>query len=109
LRENALAQIASASANVDPQMTADWLSTLPSGTSKDRAVMSYIDVLSRSAPESAAPWISNIDNAALRNRQTSLVAQRWLDTDPSAAKTWINQSSLPDDQKQRLTAQRHIP
>jgi hypothetical protein len=30
------------------------------------------------------------------------IARQWLDMDPKAAETWLAQTSLPDDRKQRL-------
>ena len=101
-RENASRDIISAWANNDPEGAGKWLATLPAGKSREQAVQSYVSQISHSNPELAAPWVDSITNEQQRWSQMEQIARNWMRNDSNAARTWLANSSLPDDRKQRL-------
>ena len=89
----------------DPTAAGQWLQTLPAGASREAAVQTYVSQLCYSSPELAAPWAETLTDQNNRNSQIENIARRWLQTDRSAAETWLAKASLPDDRKKRLRSQ----
>ena len=75
---------------------------MPDDAAKQSAVNSYISNLSYQSPDLAAPWTETLTDVNQRNSAIENVARTWLNTDPVAAKTWLNSTSLPPEQKQQL-------
>jgi len=57
-------------------------------------------IFSASMPD--APWVARMTDPNLRNSSIENVARQWLQSDRKAAESWLAQTSLPDDRKQRL-------
>lgn len=60
--------------------------------------------LMQSDPKLAVQWAGSISDANQRKGQMQSLASSWLRRDPDNARTWIAQSDLPADVKQRLLA-----
>jgi len=58
--------------------------------------------LTESAPELAARWTESIADPSRRQAQFDSVARQWLQSDPIAAKAWLDKLNLPVDQKKAL-------
>jgi hypothetical protein len=54
------------------------------------------------SPETAVQWLQTIGDDNIRNSRSEMIARRWLDSDPQAARQWINQSSLSPELKENL-------
>ncbi|MEI7808532.1 MAG: hypothetical protein WCJ07_08615 [Verrucomicrobiota bacterium] len=65
-------------------------------------MQSYVNNLSWQYPEYAAPFANSLTDANQRNSAIQNVARNWLKTDFTAAKTWLNGTALPENQKQNL-------
>jgi hypothetical protein len=92
-------------AHSDSAGAASFLQSLPAGKSRDAAISSFVGSLAYQEPEMAAPWAASIADEGARHRQMEMVAQNWLRFDSAAATAWINQSSLPQDVRNRLLQQ----
>ena len=53
-------------------------------------------------PATAAPFANSLTDPDQRNEAIKGVAQAWLRLDPAAATTWLQSTSLPQDQIQQL-------
>jgi hypothetical protein len=100
-QEGALSAIASVWAESDPQAAGEWLNTL-SGSGRDAAVASYASALAPVDPATALAWALSASNSSIREEVASRIANDWLMRDPSAARTWIQQSTLSDVDKAQL-------
>jgi hypothetical protein len=91
----------------DPQAAlaaGQWLQSLPADDARAEAAEAYISAAAARRPDLAAQWIGSIPDETKRNQQVEIIARAWLRTDPAAAQAWLQQTSLPDERKQRLLA-----
>jgi hypothetical protein len=58
--------------------------------------------MAQSDPQSAIGLASGLEDADLRSKAQQSVVTRWMRVDPAAAAQWVNSSSLPQDEKNRL-------
>jgi hypothetical protein len=79
-----------------------WLQNFPAGATRENAVNSLVSQLSYSDPKTAATWAQTMADEKQRNSRMENIARNWLRQDQTAAMNWINQSTLPDQTKQRL-------
>ncbi|HEX4667543.1 MAG TPA: hypothetical protein VH207_13175 [Chthoniobacterales bacterium] len=87
-------------AKQDPEAAGDFLNSLGSG--RDEAVASFSIVQAFEEPAVGLTWAATIADSASRLKTEEIVARQWLQTDPNAARTWIQNSSLPAADKARL-------
>jgi len=82
------------------------MKTLPDDKSRETVMLAFVDSLSYQQPDIAMKWLDQISNKQTRSSRLENVARRWLESDESAAMAWIKQSSLPEQQKDRLLKNR---
>ncbi len=104
-REQAINTVMSSWAHNYPAGAGQWLATLPAGKAQERAIQSYVSQLSYQYPEMAAPWAERIPDENQRLFSIENVARQWLEVDRRSAEAWLNNTSLPQDRKQRLLRQ----
>ncbi len=79
-----------------------YAQSFPAGAVQDSALASYVWNNNSSSPAELVTVADSITDEGDRNRALGGAAMRWMREDPTAATAYINSSSLPDDQKQRL-------
>jgi hypothetical protein len=104
LRENALHNVFGTWLETDSRSLESWLGNLPAGTSRDAAVGIFADLLANSSPATSVQWLQTIQDPQARSRQLQNVAGRWLALDPPAARAWLAQSPLTQEQQAALGA-----
>lgn len=90
-------------ANTNPQAAAQWIQSL-SGPARDEAVATYIAVALPKDPAAAAAWAISIEDPGKRISALKGVLPQWMQRDPNAARTWIQNSSLGEAEKAKLLA-----
>jgi hypothetical protein len=89
----------------DPESAGKWVDA-QSGAVRDVAVAIYSNGIAAKEPARAATWAMSIGDPTQREKSVERVMNRWLSNDPSGAAAWIQNSTLPDDVKQRLASLR---
>jgi hypothetical protein len=85
----------------NPQAASDWISTLQ-GPARDSALSAYSANLAARDPGTALRWAQSIASDTIRTSIVEHLVSQWLGRDPTSASAWINNSQLPDQEKQRL-------
>ncbi|MFH1022376.1 MAG: hypothetical protein V1809_03215 [Planctomycetota bacterium] len=98
---------------VNPEEASVWLAAKPACPARDAAILRLIEgdwVLPPLLTEIPAQfeWANKISEESTRIAARTTIAERWLRTDPAAARAWIVGSSLPEETKQTLL-QKNIP
>jgi len=75
---------------------------LPDDSAKQSAMQSYVNSTSWQYPDLAAQFATTITDDHQRNNAINNIARNWLRTDPKPAAEWLNSTTLPQDQKDRL-------
>lgn len=101
-RDNAVQNLVSSWSHNDPRAAGDWLASLPADKGQERAIQNYVNQISWQFPDIAAPFVDKLADPNQRNSAIENVARGWLQIDRKAAETWLAQTQLPDDRKQRL-------
>jgi ferric-dicitrate binding protein FerR (iron transport regulator) len=65
-------------------------------------VGSFVGSVTYSDPATAVAWAASISDPQQRNNRMENSARTWLQQDEAAARAWVQQSTLPDNVKQRL-------
>lgn len=102
-KESVIGMIVARGAQTDPEAVADWIGTL-SGATRDSAIATFSSAVAATDPVTALNWAETLFDPKNRERASWEAAWRWLQSDPTAAKAWIQNSSLPDAEKARLLA-----
>ncbi len=107
LREQAAARLISqwGSWHGDTSEAARWLESLPPSPSRDAAACAFVSEVAGRVPRLAAPWIGAIADEAKRNEAVEQITRKWLTTDPDACRTWLQQTTLPEERKRQLLGQ----
>ncbi|MGI8890733.1 MAG: hypothetical protein ACR2G0_08120 [Chthoniobacterales bacterium] len=92
----------------DAKAAGDFLNSL-GGSVRDQAVASFSASLAYQEPANAFTWAATISDPNLRQTSLDAVAGDWLKNDRMAAVAWIQKSSLPTEEKNRLLAQAPSP
>src|SRR5437588_1972315 len=79
----------------------EWIKGL-SGPARDEALGTYTYNLLRKDPNTAAAWAVTISDPKIRDKSLNGIATFWLNKDPAAASTWIQNRNLPAADKKRL-------
>lgn len=88
-------------ARSDPQKAAEWINTL-NGTVRDEAVTIFSSTIARDDPAAALTWAVSVSDQKSRNETVTRIVGSWLRRNPADAKTWIQNSTLPEQEKTRL-------
>lgn len=89
-------------ASKDAEAAAEWLATLPAGTTKDAAIPSLARKIAGEDPEAALSWALAVSKPESRNALCESLARDWMRHDPAGARNWVGSSSLPPETKTRL-------
>lgn len=107
-RSFALTQLVDNWSLQDPAAFATWLNTSPLGMNLDQAIATMISKADSAnySPQVALQWAESINDADLKYDSIKHILAEWNQTDPSAAQTYLANSSSLDDQKRQaiLTA-----
>jgi hypothetical protein len=103
-QNNAFGVVAAGLANQDPAAAAQWLGTLAPGKSLDSAVANFSQATFDRDPEGSLTWALTISDPKNRDRQTEQLFSRWLSSDSTAARTWLeaNQQITPEEKNRIL-------
>jgi hypothetical protein len=131
-RRMATMSIAMQMANTDPKAASEWAMTLPedvrgrtlsgvmarwarndsrgagewlnglNGPVRDDAVSAYSSSLGGNDPATALTWATTVSDPTKRSATVERLVTSWLRRNPADAKTWIQNSQLPDEEKTRL-------
>lgn len=101
-RDNALGSIVAQWAQNDSSSASAWLQTQPNSASKDVAVQRFASAIQQYYPENALAWAESIGDDTARHTTVDSVIHDWLRRDSAAARTWIENSSEPQDWKTRM-------
>jgi hypothetical protein len=87
---------------LQPWAVGPWLSSLPGGPARDRAMEVFVDGLLVGSPADAARYISILPRSDRSNEMIEKTAKRWLLTNPNAAEMWLRDTPLTPDRKEQL-------
>ncbi len=103
-RSRALSEAIAGWADDDPVAAGNFLNTLPPSTDSDGARERFARQVLTKDPVGALSWAGTISNPQDRQETTEKLIQSWLKRDGETAKTWVLQSPLTEETKQRLLA-----
>jgi hypothetical protein len=101
VRGRALDGVISRWARNDSHAVGEWINGL-NGAIRDDAVSAFSTALVASDPASALTWATTVSDPTRRDTTMERVLTGWLRRNPADAKSWIQNSALPDEQKTRL-------
>jgi hypothetical protein len=101
--ESAIGSTMSFWSQTDPPAAAQWAQTLR-GPARDYAMGTYGATIAAKDPANGLNWAENISQPEIRARYLQRIVSDWLCRDASAARSWIQNSSLPAEEKGRLLA-----
>ena len=105
-RQNAVLRTTSRWAYRDPVQAAAFLDEQPPSENAS-AYASVGSIWARQRnPQQAADWAEGIKDVSVRNNTMEKVALSWMKRDPDTASTWVVQSKLPEEAKQRVLGQK---
>ena len=90
-------------ANTDPAAAAQWMQTL-SGSIRDEAAATYSIIVAGKNPAAAAAWAVSIEEPKKRASAVKGVIAQWMTRDRNAARAWVQNSSLGEEEKAQLLA-----
>ncbi len=80
-----------------------YLTSQPAGEARDQATQAYVWSNRSSDPKSVISLAESITDEGDRQRAVGVAAMQWMQTDPEAAKAYIQSSTtISDEAKQRL-------
>ena len=74
----------------------EWINELPHGPARDSAVRAYVTVIDGMNTELATKWAQAIDSPTERTEATFNALERWIQSDPDKARTWVQNNPLPE-------------
>ena len=78
---------------------------LPDASVRQRAIDIYLDQALRNSPANAANWLRSLPPSDQSQDMIEKTARQWMQTDPRAAETWLQETSLPGFRKEELLRQ----
>lgn len=101
LRSRAIAGVTEIWAGGDPVQAAAWISRLPSDRAREVAATVYVDNVADANPVAAAAMVPQL-GADAHNAAIMKIGRFWLKSDAEAARRWLTQMNLSEDQMQAL-------
>ena len=101
VRGRTLEGVMSRWARNDSRGAGEWLNGL-NGAVRDEAVSAYSSIVGASDPATALTWATTVSDPTRRTAAVERVVAGWLRRNPNEAKTWIQNSQLPDEEKTKL-------
>lgn len=86
----------------DLAASAKWLNSLPASPELDRAVISYTFRAAEEDPETAMSWAESIEDDRRRTWMMERVASTWKQQDADTFKTYLDNSELTTEQREKL-------
>jgi hypothetical protein len=87
----------------DSRTVGEWINGL-NGAVRDEAVSAFSSSLAASDPAAALTWATTVSDPTRRDATVDRLVTSWMRRSPTDAKTWIQNSVLPDQDKTRLLA-----
>lgn len=100
-REQGMGQLTGFWAEKDPQRADQCLKQLPDLPERDGIVQSFVQMVANWAPELGAREALTLTQPGVRDQQVEICVGRWLQTDPSSARQWLEEANLPQDVKDK--------
>jgi hypothetical protein len=88
---------------MDMEGSANWINSLPHGASRDAAVRAFVTSIDGYDAALATSWAMTIQESGQRQESVGSAFGRWLQSDPTAARTWLETAQLTDDVRAVLT------
>lgn len=101
LRSRVISGIAEIWAGSDPTQAAAWIARMPSDQVHENAAKVYVDNVALYNPAAAAALVPQLA-AGAREAAIRKIGQSWLKWEPGAARQWLTQLSLSEDQIKAL-------
>ena len=87
----------------DPQAAGQWINGL-NGAVRDEAIATYSTMIAPNDAAAALGWAVTVADQKIRTESVERILNGWLRRSPSEARTWIQNSVLPEPEKARLLA-----
>lgn len=97
-RKQLLAQSVRAWSSVDLDGAAQWINAQPASPERDEVISQFVGQASVEDPAGALVWAQQISDDKARLRSQKRAMRAWIDTDPSAARAYL-ESSNPFSEK----------
>jgi hypothetical protein len=78
----------------DYQAAGEWLTTAPDGSTKNAAIRSYAETVSRYEPETAAQWAMTLPPGKDRDQTLKRIHENWPEDDPDAKEAFKQQHGI---------------
>jgi hypothetical protein len=101
-REEAILEYIRQRGSVEPLAVGAWISGLPLGPTRERAMQIHLDNLLVASPTEAARLLYSLPASDRSNDLVEKTARELLRTNPDSAKLWMDQMMLPSDRKEQL-------
>lgn len=101
-RDEAIVEFIKQRGTLDVGAIGSWVTTLPGGPTRQRALEVYFDEILRGSPAAAANWLRSVPASDRSDAMVEEVARRWIQSEPGAAANWIRESNLPQFRKEEL-------
>lgn len=101
VRGRTLEGVISRWARNDSAAVGEWINGLNGGV-RDEAVSAFSATMAARDPATALTWATTVSDPARRTAAVDRLVSGWLRRNPNDAKTWIQNSALPDPEKTRL-------
>lgn len=103
-RSRALAEAIAEWADDDAAAAGNFLNGLPPSSDSDAARERFARNVFDQDPVGALSWAASITDAGDRQQTSERLVRSWIRKDAGSAKNWVQQSTLPDEVKQRYLA-----
>jgi len=91
--DNPTAAVAATWVLHDTAAATQWIGTLPTGSTKDSAILAVVGVAAdKGDPATAFTWLRTMSNPATRGTTTTQLITQWAKTDPDAAQAAVLQA-----------------
>jgi len=101
VRDRTLQGVISRWARTDSRAVGEWINGL-NGAVRDEAVGAFSSTLATNDPAVALTWATTVSDPTRRNTTIDRLVSGWMRRSPADAKTWIQNSALPEQEKTRL-------
>ena len=85
----------------DPEAVTKWLDSLK-GPARDAAIFGFASAIVAKDYGVGLVWALKISDPISKERLTKAIATQWLRLKPNEARTWIQNSKIPEAQKKQL-------
>ena len=89
----------------DPDEAAAWMERQDPLGEAVVVVPELVSALETERPADALAWARRIEDARIRDGWLVLVAGRWLEREPAAARAWLAENALPEEIRRRIEAE----